>query len=543
MMKSIKQHLYVFTQFKLWELLFYGIVIAILNVLASYLYEPLLNNIGKNHFTHIALILIVCTLIKLLLIRQQMVRKNELNFDIEMAQTQTIFSQLAELNGDRTITSDMGKWLTITGTDSKQYAYLYAYTLPEMIVGFVGFIGALVYGFNKSIILTAIIMLISFVIYSLSKFLSKQVHQSTLQEKEEVENFQPTLLSILNGRLLLKALRKFEFGFELFEQRFIQYRDAQLKRQKASIFLESISMGTGFILTVVWMSAAFLLIVYGKMSIGEFMGFYALDASFNWIFMSFPSLYSAYVEGKVSVYRLESFNDEMFNVQEQNHLSFTDFETIELMELSYCYHSDNEKNHFILDDLNLTIHKGDKLAIRGESGSGKSTLIQILIGYLRQYQGQIKVNGQVVDAVQLGNFTSYIPQSNVIVNANLRENILLGRQVSDRELNQVCVEVGLQSLIDKLEFGLDTQLSAGLQQNLSEGEIQRIGLARALVENREILILDEPTSALDVKNEEQIVNLLERLNKTIIIITHRESTIPYGFRQVELRQGNLIDCR
>ncbi|MBK0347454.1 ABC transporter ATP-binding protein [Aerococcaceae bacterium zg-ZJ1578] len=539
-MTRIKQHLHVFVRFNLWELLSYGIVIVVLNVLASFLYEPLIDSIGSNQFIQLTMTLIVATIIKLFITRRQMLRKNELNFDIELDQTQSILGKLSQINGDRAITSDIGRWITTTSVDSKQYAYLYTYTLPEIIIGFVGFIGALVFGLSKSITLTVIILSISFVIYSTSKYLSKKVQQTALQEKEEIDNFQPALLSILNGRLLFKAFQRFDFAYRLFEQRFTNYREAQLQRQKARIFLESISMGTGFTLTAIWMSAAFVLIARGNMSIGEFMGFYALDASFNWIFMTFPSLYSAYVEEYVSIDRLESFKAEMFNQATHSPTRNIELETIELAKLDYHYGIDTKEAKSIFNQLDFTLHKGDKIAIRGESGGGKSTLIQILIGYLSQYSGNILVNGQVVVASHLSSIMSYIPQSNFLLNASLRENILLGRPVSEQILNRVCREVGLVSLIDKLSSGLDTMLSSGLQQNLSEGEIQRIGIARALVEEREILILDEPTSALDPHIEQQIVSLLEQLNKTMIMITHRESTVPNGFKQVELHQGKLI---
>ncbi|OFI50043.1 hypothetical protein BG261_10395 [Floricoccus tropicus] len=199
-------------------------------------------------------------------------------------------------------------------------------------------------------------------------------------------------------------------------------------------------------------------------------------------------------------------------------------ENIKLTDLTYGY---NKKESKILDTINIEIMKNNKHALIGPSGSGKTTILNILSGKLSEYKGKVAFDN--VDYTSL-NFQSlqknitYLKQKPHIFNATIRENILLGRNISDDVLNQAIRKVGMEDWLDSLNYGLDTVIS-GNGSNISGGQAQRIAIARGLISNKNIILFDESTSALDEKSAFEIEDyLLKREDITLIMVSHRLSS-------------------
>lgn len=525
------------THYRTWELVMYGVVIAILKVSMSFLYEPLIQHFSDDSAYRWIVLLVGLAVAQVVLMWLFLIRKNTLHFAIQDKITSNILLNMPKMRGEIIDSNDSGEWLTIMTTDIKQVAYQYAYTLPEIMTGLIGFIVALVYGVVTSWVLTSIILMISVLAIVVSKVLSHQLIHNKRVEQEEQDSFQPMIVNILQNKRLLQVYGKTPFGKEVFNRTFYRYRHAQLNRQRASIVMESVSMGTGFVLTAIWLSVAFYLIQRGELSLGEFLGFGTLNANLNWLFFSFPMFYSEYLEQEVSVERVANFEQCYISNRELPDCSTS---CNQLIFDNIHYHYDNAHSMNVLENLYLELTAGDKIAIVGESGSGKSTLLKLLTGYYPLQVGTLSIDGNIVqDTRVLSQLVSYVPQKNLLFSTTLRENIVLANPCDDTTLEKIVQQTGLTSVVQRLSDGLDTLLEAGVMQNLSEGEIQRIGLARALVLKRPILILDEPTSALDSDNEQHIVNMMARTAQTVVLVTHRDSTIPSGFRRYELHQGTL----
>jgi ATP-binding cassette subfamily C protein CydC len=194
---------------------------------------------------------------------------------------------------------------------------------------------------------------------------------------------------------------------------------------------------------------------------------------------------------------------------------------IDFKDVSFSY-PDSQSN--VLNNINLSVNAGDKLAILGKTGSGKSTLIQLLCRYWDVSQGLVSIAGtplRDIDEPTLRDTISVVSQRVDILNGSLRDNLHMAKPTaSDTELEEVLCHVGLQTLLE--DAGLDNWLGDGGRQ-LSGGEKRRIGIARALLRNAPIMLLDEPTEGLDKGTEQQIMALLNRhtVDKTVIFITHR----------------------
>jgi len=211
--------------------------------------------------------------------------------------------------------------------------------------------------------------------------------------------------------------------------------------------------------------------------------------------------------------------------------------TIELLIVDFSF---NEKS--VLQKVSLTINKGDKIAFIGESGAGKSTLVDLIIGLHQPNNGEIKIDGRLLDKSNLQNWRSqigYIPQQVYLFDGSIQDNVCFGRKINKTLLEKVLMQANIFNFLQSKQ-GVHTLVGEGGIQ-LSGGQKQRIAIARALYGQPEILVLDEATSALDNKTEQKIMNEIYQIStdKTLIIIAHRLSTIKGCDKVYQLENGIL----
>ena len=198
-----------------------------------------------------------------------------------------------------------------------------------------------------------------------------------------------------------------------------------------------------------------------------------------------------------------------------------------------------------LQDINITINKGDLVALIGESGSGKTTLINLILGFLSPDDGSIEVDGVNISKNIEGwqSRLGYVPKEIYLLDETIRENIAFGvpiEEIDSDKLNNAVKESRLEEFIKSLPDGLDT--NAGyVGSKISGGQKQRIGIARALYTKPEILILDEATNALDIENENKIFDTLleNKIVETLIIISHRHNNLHRFNRVYEVKKGKV----
>ena len=214
---------------------------------------------------------------------------------------------------------------------------------------------------------------------------------------------------------------------------------------------------------------------------------------------------------------------------------------IEAKDLSFTY---PERQNRVLDNLNLTIQKGKKVAILGKTGSGKSTLLQLLVRNYDANQGELSLAGKPISDYAEDTLRSqfcFLTQRVHVFSDTLRQNLQFASAVniSDEKMLEVLNQVGLGKL---LEQGLDIWLGDG-GRPLSGGEQRRLGLARILLNDAPILLLDEPTEGLDRETERQILRLIlaHAANKTLIMVTHRLTAIEQFDELCVIDEAKLIE--
>jgi ABC-type bacteriocin/lantibiotic exporter with double-glycine peptidase domain len=204
------------------------------------------------------------------------------------------------------------------------------------------------------------------------------------------------------------------------------------------------------------------------------------------------------------------------------------------------------KSDFEIKGINLTIASGEFIAIVGKSGAGKSTLINLILGTESLDSGEILVSGiSPLEAAQKwSGAIAYVPQNIQLIDASVRENVLLGyssEEITDENISSILASLGLHEVLNRSE-GLDTKISE-FNGGLSGGQIQRIGIARALITNPKIIILDEATSSLDAETESYVSSFLESLRGkvTIIVVAHRLSTVQRADLLYWMADGRLVN--
>lgn len=251
-----------------------------------------------------------------------------------------------------------------------------------------------------------------------------------------------------------------------------------------------------------------------------------------------------------TLYRLSQYemcrslnNDAVQKRERSGDVSFDSFsDCIELRNVSFAYTSGMP----VLANINLKILRGEFVGVVGKSGCGKTTLVDIVIGILRSYAGQIFIDG--VDLQQYDIFSwrkkvAYVGQESTLYNISIKENITLGcDNINMQEVCEVACAAHIHDFIETLPHGYETIVGErGIK--LSGGQRQRIALARALYRKPQVLILDEATSNLDNESEALIQNSIDALcgTLTIIAIAHRLKTLERANRIIVIEKGQIIE--
>ena len=275
----------------------------------------------------------------------------------------------------------------------------------------------------------------------------------------------------------------------------------------------------------------------GSLSYGDLSAILQLVNNVQMPFMTFSMVIPKFFSMISSAERLIEVEEieeeppfEKINAKE----TYASMQKIEFESLKFAYDRD-----VVLDGLSLTVNKGEIVAITGTSGIGKSTLFKLLLGVYGLNDGKITIT-TANEEINVGESTrtlfSYVPQGNMLFSGTIRENLLFINPEADEELLKKAIKISeAEGFISELPLGIDTVIGEK-GHGLSEGQLQRLALARAILSNAPIMLLDEATSALDEKTERKVLENLKRLSDvTVLIVTHKKAALDFCDKKIEFQ--------
>ncbi len=301
--------------------------------------------------------------------------------------------------------------------------------------------------------------------------------------------------------------------------------------------------------TIICALIALILTTNGVITLGELMAFLVLFGKISSPLSELPFIIIDAREMMISVKRIEELinlpKERSGSYETQDISNVNDIIRLDNICFTYDRNSDSADEAHVLDDISMTIKKGDVVAIVGSSGSGKSTLMKILCGFERCQSGEYYLCEHSMEEWNIDSarsLISYVPQDSYLFPGTIAENVAIGfENIDEIRVKNVCQKAGIADMIDNLPDRYNTEVGErGVK--LSGGERQRLSIARALYKNAPIILLDEPTSALDEETEKIISKTIyEDPEKTVIVIAHRLSTIQGADRIYCMKDGRIVE--
>lgn len=445
-----------------------------------------------------------------------------------------VFRALRRLAPAKLEGKEKGNLISLITSDIELLEVFYAHTISPIFIAFITSVIVVSILFSYSV-KAAIFAMISYLIVGLFLpiFSSKSGKNEGLELRNEFADLNSYLLDSLRG---MKEVIQYSYGEKRLD--YIDETTVKLNRKQERIkvfeaqnrgFTTSIVALLGLIMFVIMKNEMVAIFDINKLivvtvlfmsSFGPVIALSSLSAN----------LRSTFASGDRVLNILEE-KPQVLEVYDQNKTYFSD---LKIEDITFSYNDE-----IILNDFNLSLENGEKLAIFGKSGSGKSTLLKLIMRFWDVDKGEIKIsdkNIKQVNTKDLRDIENYMTQETYLFQGSILENIKIAKK--DASLNEVieaCKKASIHDFICSLKDGYETNVGE-LGEKLSSGEKQRIGLARVFLHDAPLYILDEPTSNLDALNEGIILNAISKEeNKSMLIVSHRKSALNIADKTIEIK--------
>ena len=400
-------------------------------------------------------------------------------------------------------------------------------TLPNSLSVLAMFIGAFVYLFLMDKVLALITVAIIPLFVVLSKFYVGKMRSLTRQVRDSDSKVQSVLQETIQNRMLIKTMESDDAMVGRLESTQSELRHRVVKRTVFSVFSHLIlnfGFAMGYLIAFLWSAVR---MSEGSLTFGGMTAFLQLVNRIQGPARSLTKLAPAFVSVFTAAERLMELEENPLEEQ-GDPIELESPCGVRFSDVTFAYDDDASKP--VINHLSFDFRPGSCTAILGETGAGKTTLVRLILALLRPDSGKVEIydrhRTQQLSPLMRCNFV-YVPQGNTLMSGTIRDNLRLGKiDATDDEMYEA-LRTACADFVGTLPDGLDS-LCSEAGGGLSEGQAQRISIARALLRNRNIMLFDESTSALDPDTERQLLqNLLHDHTKTIIFITHRPAVVDY----------------
>ncbi|MFH1846538.1 MAG: ABC transporter ATP-binding protein [Candidatus Omnitrophota bacterium] len=411
----------------------------------------------------------------------------------------------------------------------------------QLIAYAVVLIGAIYFGVPGHLILFSLV-LFPLILFPVIK-IGKRLRKISTRAQEKVGDINNMLFETISGAKLVKSFGMEDYEWKRFQEHNQAFYKLNMKSIKRMQIISPLTEFTGIacVAVVMWMAGKG--IVSGQLSAGIFGAFIFAIFSMMKPAKKLSNVYGVTQHALAATERIFEILDEPVNIKEASDaIDLKEFEkSITFENVFFKY--DDEKGH-VLKDIDLTINKGEIIALVGPSGSGKSTLVNLVSRFYDPDKGKVCIDGLDLKKLSVSSLREKIglvTQETLLFNDSVKANITYGHEEQDnRQLIRVSKAANAHQFIKDFSEGYNTEIGErGLK--ISGGQRQRIAIARAIYKNPPILIFDEATSQLDTESEKLVQEAINNLmqGRTVIIIAHRLSTIKHAHKIVVIDKGAI----
>lgn len=411
--------------------------------------------------------------------------------------------------------------------------------LPSAVVVVVQFVASFVYLYTMDSSLALILIVVSPIFLILSRLYFMKMRRIVRKIKDSNSALQSIIQESVQHKMVIKVLERSGLMVDKLESRQKVLRGQVKSRARFSIFsktLINVGFAGAYLTALVW---GLLQLQDGLITVGVLMAFTQLINRIQRPLLDMARLLPTFVNSMTSAERLMEL--EELPLEQIGQSKAIDGKVgIRFTDVTYSY-SDNGRT--VLRSFSHDFCPGTFTAILGETGAGKTTLIRLMLALIRQNSGKVCLYNEKeefdADTTTRCNF-SYVPQGNTLFSGTIRDNLLMGQPGATEEQIRRALNAAMADFVFELPDGLDT-VCGEQGGGLSEGQAQRIAIARALIRPCRVLLLDEATSALDVQTEHSLLENIKQefADTTIIFVTHRLAVV--GFTSDQLTMHKIID--
>ena len=399
-------------------------------------------------------------------------------------------------------------------------------TIPSTVSTLALFLGAFFYLFSMDKLLSVVIIVMLPIFILFSKLYINRMRFLTREVRDSDSKVQSVLQETVQNRMIIKTLESDSMMVDKLENTQSELRQKVVKRTAFSVFSNLIlnfGFALGYLIAFLWSA---MRMSAGTLTFGGMTAFLQLVNKIQGPARSLTRLVPQFVGVFTAAERLMELEENPLEEQGDPLLMEAPC-GIRFNDVSFAY---EKEEGLVINHLSFDFKPGSCTAILGETGAGKTTLVRMILALIRPQGGEVAIyNGK--DSATLSprhrcNLV-YVPQGNTLLSGTIRENLRLGRVTATDEEMGNALQLACADFVKDLPQGLDNPCSES-GGGLSEGQAQRIAIARALLREGSVMLFDEATSALDPETERRLLqNILANHDKTIIFITHRPAVVDY----------------